>query len=81
MQNRLHSIIYDMLCHNEVLNLAVGIGGWLLDGTRFVRYMESNGIKSAFHAEISLFKAAINKQHRCCCNGRDFRSKCLMKTL
>lgn len=63
-----------------ILEIAVGVGGWLVDGTRFVRYMESNGIKSAFHSEIRLFKAAVNKRHRCRSNDGDFRSKCLMKT-
>lgn len=62
------------------LEIAVGIGGWLVDGTWFVRSRESNGIKSASRAEISLFKAAINKQHRCSSNDGDFTSECLMKT-
>lgn len=55
----------------------MGIGGWLVDGTWFVRYMESNGIKSAFPTEILLFKAPINKQHRCSSNDGD----CWIKVL
>lgn len=75
------TVLLVLLYDNVILKTAVGIGGWLVDGTCFVRSMEPNGIKSAFHTEISLFKAAINKQHRCSSNDRDFRWKCLMKTL
>lgn len=63
--------VYKLLYYNIILKAAVGIGGWLVDGTRFVRYMESNGIKFAFHTEISVFKAAINKHHRCRCDDGD----------
>lgn len=45
-----------------------------------VHYTDSNGIKSAFHTEISLFKAAINETHRCAGRDADFRSKRLFKT-
>lgn len=66
-----------MLYYNVILKTAVGIGGWLVDGTWFVRYMESNGIKSAFPTEILLFKAPINKRHRCSSNDGD----CWIKVL
>lgn len=39
--------------------------------------MESNGIKSAFPTEILLFKAPINKRHRCSSNDGD----CWIKVL
>ena len=54
--------------------------GWLMGHGLFVIWTLM-GYKSAFHTEISLLKAAINKWNRCFSNDGDFSSKCLMKTL
>lgn len=53
LTNNFHIVLKSIICAEKttqyiwllyyvILKTAVGIGGWLVDGTRFVCYMESN---------------------------------------